>query len=135
MSKIFFSKKKLKNINHKKNQCIDQNINQKKKVKLNIYQIIIFYIILKKVIKINLLKKMIRRALISKHPLGGIKVDNQTFQVIGKDAKTNPNLFAIGELTKGECFLTTDLNITTVQAKKVTSIIVSHLVPKYSASE
>lgn len=78
--------------------------------------------------KVVLFKKMLDRGLISKHSFGGIQVDFNTFQVISGEGKINQHLFAIGELTRGVCLLTSELGIITAQANQVTAHLVNQLV-------
>lgn len=78
--------------------------------------------------RVELLANMLEQALIARHCFGGIKVDKNTFQVIGRDNKANSHFFAIGELTKGECFLVTKFSITVEQASMVTSNLINQLV-------
>ncbi|MDF1757124.1 MAG: hypothetical protein P1U74_02355 [Legionellaceae bacterium] len=58
-----------------------------------------------------------------KHSLGGLEVKTDTLQVIDKYGMSNKRLFAIGELTKGACFLTTDLGTVTSHAARVVEFI------------
>lgn len=74
-----------------------------------------------------LYKKMLKSNLIEKHPLGGIKVNTSTHQVLTKNNITNKYLFAVGELTKGDCFLTTDFGSATNHCEKVVKYIVREL--------
>lgn len=74
-----------------------------------------------------LLNGMLDDGLITKHPLGGIRVDKETMQVFNQEMKKNSSMYAVGEVTKGDCFLTTDLGCVTSQTKKIASILVSKI--------
>lgn len=74
-----------------------------------------------------LLKKSITSGLITKNPLGGIHVDPTTLRVIDSEENLNSRVFAIGELTKGSYFLTTDLGRVTAQANLITNYIICQL--------
>lgn len=75
-----------------------------------------------------LLKNMLDEGLISKHPLGGIRIDRATMTVINTEMEINPSLFAVGEITKGDCFLTTDLGCVTAQTKTIASLLKNKLI-------
>ncbi|PJD90608.1 MAG: hypothetical protein CK424_07975 [Legionella sp.] len=72
---------------------------------------------------ISLYEKMLNQGLIMKHLFGGIDVVRETLQTIRKNGSVNPTFFALGELTKGTYFLTTDLGRVTEQAQKVGQFI------------
>jgi uncharacterized NAD(P)/FAD-binding protein YdhS len=65
------------------------------------------------------LKTLLFERLLSEHPLGGIKVDRHTLQTLDVEGKVNSHVYAVGELTKGDYFLTTDLGCVTAQTKRV----------------
>ena len=76
---------------------------------------------------VPLYKKMLDQKIISKHPFGGIEVKTDTLQIIDNNGIAHQNIFAIGEMTKGACFLTTDLSRVTAQGARVVSYIINKL--------
>ncbi|MCX7119127.1 MAG: FAD/NAD(P)-binding protein [Legionellales bacterium] len=77
---------------------------------------------------ISLYEKMLSQGLIMKHLFGGIDVVRETLQTLRKNGSVNPTLFALGELTKGTYFLTTDLGRVTEQAHKVSQFIAQSMI-------
>ena len=71
---------------------------------------------------------MIKQKLVCKHPLGGIKVNYQTLQTYKPTGNPNNKIFAVGEVTRGDC-LTTHNNMAQVtnQAKRVSHVLIQHL--------
>lgn len=71
---------------------------------------------------------MLNQGLIRQHPLGGIYVKPETLQVFNSQKQINSRLFAIGELTRGNYLMTTDLATVAKQASKVSQAISSKLI-------
>ena len=81
---------------------------------------------------VPLYKKMLDQQIILKHSFGGIEVKTDTLQVINNNGIAHENIFAIGEITKGACFLTTDLSRVTAQGSRVVNHIVNQLFSEVS---
>lgn len=75
---------------------------------------------------VPLYKKMMARGLIAANPLGGIDVDKM-HHALNELGKPHPRLFAIGELTRGVCFMTTDYPRVTAQADIATNALIQSL--------
>lgn len=73
------------------------------------------------------LKKMLASGLVLAHPLGGLKVEQSTLRVHQGSHQVFSRLYALGELTKGVNFLTTDLGCVTNQAKTVAHLLTQQL--------
>lgn len=73
------------------------------------------------------LKKMLSSSSVLVHPLGGLKVEQSTLRVLNGKNEVHQRLYALGELTKGINFLTTDLGCVTAQAKNVAQQLVEQL--------
>ena len=75
-----------------------------------------------------LFTNMLNQGLIRQHPLGGIDVKPETLQVFNSQKQLNPRLFAIGELTRGNYLMTTDLATVAKQASRVSQAISSKII-------
>jgi uncharacterized NAD(P)/FAD-binding protein YdhS len=60
---------------------------------------------------------MLQNGDITRHPDGGITVDRQTYQVIRSDSSVDSRIFAVGEITSGQFFFTSALDIICRHAK------------------
>lgn len=67
----------------------------------------------------QLFEAMLNRGIICPHELGGIQLDFRTLRVKDTHGKTSLPIFAVGELTRGEYLVTTDLGQTAKQVKQV----------------
>ncbi len=76
---------------------------------------------------VALLDSLLQRGMLSSHYLGGIQVDRDTLQVLDKAGSKNEALYALGELTKGITFFTTDLNSVAVQSQQLVKTLLSQL--------
>tara|TARA_B100000949_G_scaffold99256_1_gene88745 strand:- start:533 stop:961 length:429 start_codon:yes stop_codon:yes gene_type:complete len=76
---------------------------------------------------IPFLDLMLQRSMISKHAHGGIEIHPETHQVMGNNGQLQSHLYAVGEITKGASFFTTDFGCVTAQADKVTSHLITTL--------
>lgn len=65
----------------------------------------------------DLVNNLLQRGTVVPHKLGGIAVDPKTYNVIGSSGEPNPSLFAVGELTTGEFFFTSALDINARHAR------------------
>lgn len=74
-----------------------------------------------------LYQNMLNQQLIEKNPLGGIKIKPSTLQIIDKNNAPNSSIFAIGELAKGDYFLTTDLGSIVFHSDKVSEFIIKEI--------
>ena len=72
------------------------------------------------------------RNLIINDPLGGIKVNFQSLQVLNKDRKLNRGLYAIGDVTYGTCLATKDIGQISIQASRVVKSIETSMHQKKS---
>lgn len=59
----------------------------------------------------DLLQSLLRRGAVSPHPLGGVRVDPETYLAIGSVPQMQAQLYVAGELTVGENFFTSALEI------------------------
>ncbi|WP_083852293.1 FAD/NAD(P)-binding protein [Legionella tunisiensis] len=78
--------------------------------------------------KLPFLTNLFRQGYLVKNPLGGIQVDKDTLHIINAMGNNNPHFYAIGELTKGIYFLTTDFGRVTVQAEKIVKTLIQQTV-------
>ncbi|MDD4965755.1 hypothetical protein [Halothiobacillus sp.] len=65
----------------------------------------------------SLLTSMLLNGDITRHPDGGITVDRRTYQVIRSDSSADSQIFAVGEITSGQFFFTSVLDIICRHAK------------------
>jgi uncharacterized NAD(P)/FAD-binding protein YdhS len=77
--------------------------------------------------QVPLLKNMLKSGLISKHELGGIRVNSRTLQVIDKTGVMSPHIYAMGDLVKGACFTIVEVGRVAEQAKTIIQNILCKL--------
>lgn len=68
---------------------------------------------------IPLYTNLLKKNLVSLNRFGGIEADFRTFQALNPRGEPSKTLFVVGEMTKGVCFATTDLNQVGRQLKQV----------------
>ena len=73
-----------------------------------------------------------RTGLCVPHPCGGLKVDTQTQELINNRDKKTEGMFAIGELTRGEFWATTDMGQVNAQCLKTAPVIVNQLQKRHA---
>jgi uncharacterized NAD(P)/FAD-binding protein YdhS len=74
-----------------------------------------------------LFKCMLDSGIVIAHPLGGLYAEQDTLRVLHANGTSQRRLFALGELTKGINFLTTDLGCVTAHARTISGKIVEDL--------
>ncbi|WP_176786715.1 hypothetical protein [Thermoactinomyces sp. DSM 45892] len=75
----------------------------------------------------SLIGSMLNNRLAKEHPMGGIEVEFDSLQVIGKTGQLNHHLYALGHLTSGTYYYTSSLEIISKQAKKIVGHMVGNL--------
>ena len=81
-----------------------------------------------------LLARMLQQQLISKHPLGGLRIAQSTYQVVNDQPHAPTKIYALGDLVKGACFNTIELGQVVEQAQIITQHLVKEIVSSYAAS-
>lgn len=75
---------------------------------------------------IPLYARMLQQGVIKKHPLGGLSVNLQTYQLHNKSHQ-NTTLYALGDLIKGACFNMIEIGQIVEQAAVITKQIINTL--------
>ena len=73
----------------------------------------------------TLLNRLLDKGIINPHPNGGINADFNTGEVIGKNGRNIPGLFALGEITRGVHFFTNGVVPNMVNSEKIADRIIS----------
>ncbi|HEY1697318.1 MAG TPA: FAD/NAD(P)-binding protein [Polyangiaceae bacterium] len=77
-----------------------------------------------------LLEALLRQGTIAAHDCGGLRVDFESLRVLGTDGRSDPHLFAVGQLTCGTHFFTSTLEYNVQKGDRVAARIVSELQPR-----
>jgi uncharacterized NAD(P)/FAD-binding protein YdhS len=84
---------------------------------------------------VPLLAQLVHNGMAMENEFGGFHVDTRTFRIMSREDNEPAadgfdrlnNLFAIGELTKGDLLLTSEMNKVAEQAEKLANIIVADI--------
>ena len=79
-----------------------------------------------------LLSNLLQRGLLLSDPLGGVKIDADTYCAEGAHGRFNPRLRVLGELTTGSFFFTSALDINARHVRKCVEHFVSEFAPEQS---
>ena len=74
-----------------------------------------------------LLRALLTQGTIAAHDSGGLRVDFTSLRVLAKDGRTDPSLFALGNLTSGTHLFTSTLELNVEKADRIAPLIVSEL--------
>jgi uncharacterized NAD(P)/FAD-binding protein YdhS len=83
---------------------------------------------------IPLLAQMLQQGLITKHQLGGLSIQQSTYQVHNKQSLASSRIYALGDLVKGACFNTIELGQVVEQAHLIIQHLMTQLRSSYSPS-
>lgn len=59
----------------------------------------------------DLLNNMVVNGLIKEHPYGGLLVEDTTYGVVNRDGEISTSVYAVGEITSGQFFFTSAIDI------------------------
>ena len=81
--------------------------------------------------QVVLLDNLLKKNKLVPHPLGGIKVNHSTLQVLNDSEKMNKHMYAMGDLTKGECFVIVEISRIVEQGKIIARHIVNQMTDRF----
>lgn len=74
-----------------------------------------------------LIRDLVRRGMMSKHRLGGARVEPATGRLIDDRDRVNPKLYLVGSLAKGELFFTNSISENAKCAKRAVRAALNHI--------
>ncbi|MFG3285587.1 FAD/NAD(P)-binding protein [Streptomyces sp. NPDC048111] len=72
-----------------------------------------------------LISGLIAQGTATPHPYGGIRVDPDTHRVVAQDSTAHPRLHALGDITAGEFYYTSSLEVVTRHADRITDALLA----------
>ncbi len=77
-----------------------------------------------------LLRQLMDDGYLTSHPCGGIDVDFSSFNPFNQDGKLSPNIYVLGQLTRGVHFYTNAIDRNLAHARRVASQVLMTLLPE-----